>query len=691
KGRVKILDAPEKLFGQDIGDLGGTLDSTRQGFIYLSESESELYMQQPDKVKEIMVSSKVSGNDAGFSFNSAGEMDFDLYQNTIDYSRPIISPIANNAFSYYRYRLVGVLYDDAGRLINKIEVIPKHAEDPAYAGLIYIVEDLWNIQSVDLFLTREAMNQPLLDTLFLRQSFVPIQAPDVWRLFSQTISGTGGILGIKFSGTYAGIYTDYDLQPKLEKGFFDNEIFRVEEGANELGSAYFDTIRPLPLTLEESLDYVKKDSLQIIRTSKTYLDSVDRETNRFEFSDLFGGYYHANSYKGLFWSISSPLATVQYNTVQGFFASSEFAIRRNFDEEGNRWIRGNVILSYGLGDERFRPVGGLTYQFNRTNFAKISVAGGLYNEQYDSAEPIPSILNTAYSLYFRRNYLKLFERQIAELNYEQELFNGFFAYLTTNFDRRVALTNTSDFSFFYRKTRDYTSNDPLDSDNTAPAFPTHNTLAAALSIRLRPHQTYLTYPDRKFILGSKWPDLWLHYKKAVALPTSESSAAPSPSYDFLAVELEKREMRLGMFGNSGFRVEGGIFLNPKNLYFMDYRHFNGNRTAFSQSSTFFEGFFLLPYYERSTADRYFEGHFQHAFEGFLLDRIPGIRKLGLTSILSLKYLYTPADGSYSELAFGIDRLGIKSFRFLRVDAVVNFDEWNYHSFGVTVGLHVPAN
>ena len=205
KGGVKILEAPESLFGQDIGDMGGMLDSTRQGYIYLSESESELYVQQPDEVKEIMISSKVSGDDAGFSFNSAGEMDFDFYKNTIDYGRPIISPIANNAMAYYRYRLVGVLYDDAGRLINKIEVLPKHSEDPSYAGLIYIVEDLWNIQSVDLYLTKAAMNQPLLDTMFIRQLFVPVEDPDIWRLFSQSISATGGILGIKFSGNYTGI------------------------------------------------------------------------------------------------------------------------------------------------------------------------------------------------------------------------------------------------------------------------------------------------------------------------------------------------------------------------------------------------------------------------------------------------------------------------------------------------------
>ena len=447
----------------------------------------------------------------------------------------------------------------------------------------------------------------------------------------------------------------------------------------------------MPLTTEEELDYVRKDSLQTIRASKVYLDSVDRENNRFKFGNLIVGYAHANSYKQLFWSISSPLSTIQLNTVQGFFGQSEFAIRKNFDEDGNRWIRGNVIASYGLGDKRFRPVAGVTYQFNRTNFAKIALSGGVYNEQYDRAEPISNTLNALYTIYFRRNFQKIYERQFIDLDAEMELFNGVFAYLSSSYEQRVALTNTTDYSFFYRETRTFTSNNPLASDDFSPAFPTHPAFKAGLSLRLRPNQKYISYPGRKFNLGSKWPDIWLHYEKAIPVRSGESITAPSPSYDFLALEVEKRDIGLGMLGETSFRVEAGQFFNTDNLYFMDFRHFNGNQTLFSNPQTFLEGFFMLPYYELSTSEFYLEGHYQHAFEGFLLDRIPGIRKLGLTSVLSAKYLYTAADNPYMELAFGIDRLGFRAFRFLRVDAVVNFYDWNYNAFGVNIGMSVPVN
>ena len=70
-----------RFLDKNLGDLGGTLDSNRQGIVYLSESEAKLYYQKPDQKKEEMISSKVSGNDNGFSFNRASLMDFDFYEN----------------------------------------------------------------------------------------------------------------------------------------------------------------------------------------------------------------------------------------------------------------------------------------------------------------------------------------------------------------------------------------------------------------------------------------------------------------------------------------------------------------------------------------------------------------------------------------------------------------------------------
>ena len=90
-------------------------------------------------------------------------------------------------WSYYRYKLLGTVVDESGHLINKIEVIPKREEDPVYRGIIYIVEDLWNIQSVELMITGATIKQPILDTLVIKQVHVPVRDPNVWMLLSQSL------------------------------------------------------------------------------------------------------------------------------------------------------------------------------------------------------------------------------------------------------------------------------------------------------------------------------------------------------------------------------------------------------------------------------------------------------------------------------------------------------------------------
>ena len=70
RGIYRIKDAPEKILGFELGDLGGGLDSTRSGVIYLSETISKITKNKKE-FKEKIIASKVSGDDNGFSFNQA--------------------------------------------------------------------------------------------------------------------------------------------------------------------------------------------------------------------------------------------------------------------------------------------------------------------------------------------------------------------------------------------------------------------------------------------------------------------------------------------------------------------------------------------------------------------------------------------------------------------------------------------
>ena len=415
KGGIKLLDAPTKILGQEVGDLGGQLDSNRQGIVYLSESEAILNFKQPDKYKEIMISSKVSGDDNGFSFNRASEMDFNLYKNSSLYfsNREVVSPIANNAFTYYRYKLLGTFFDKNGLLMNKIQVLPKRKEDPTYGGIIYIVDKLWVIQSAELFLTGKSMKQAAVDTMWLKQLHVPVEKPDVWRMFSQTISFKAGYFGFKFTGDFTGIFKNYNIAPTYNKGYFDNEVLVFQKGANEKTLEYWEEARPVPLTQEESDDYVKKDSLAEIWDSKEYKDSIDLKNNKFKLLNILFGYTYRNSWKRQSFSMRAPVSTFQFNPVQGGTFSLDFNYRKAFGERNLSYYYINPKIQYGFADENLRARLTFFRQFNATNFSRLYLSGGREAMQFNSQNPIKPFLSAGYNLFDKKNLMKLYDRDFA--------------------------------------------------------------------------------------------------------------------------------------------------------------------------------------------------------------------------------------------------------------------------------------
>ena len=93
RGIFKLKNAPKKIFGQKIGDLNGALDSTGTGIISLSETFSKIIFEKPNNLKEVVTASKVSGNDKGYSYNTARSSFYDFYDNTIPFGINMISPI----------------------------------------------------------------------------------------------------------------------------------------------------------------------------------------------------------------------------------------------------------------------------------------------------------------------------------------------------------------------------------------------------------------------------------------------------------------------------------------------------------------------------------------------------------------------------------------------------------------------
>lgn len=174
KGMFKVKDLPKKILGKkvDLGpDMASNLDSTGTGILYLSETISKIIFEKPDKLKEKIIASKISGNNKGYSYNTASLSTYDFYDNTLDFDVKMISPIADNAFSYYKYQLEGSFYDDNNQQIYKIKVIPKRDKEPVFEGYLYIVDDSFAIYAIDLNIKGYRMKNEFTEAMTLKQSF----------------------------------------------------------------------------------------------------------------------------------------------------------------------------------------------------------------------------------------------------------------------------------------------------------------------------------------------------------------------------------------------------------------------------------------------------------------------------------------------------------------------------------------
>ena len=678
RGLSKIKNAPDKVLGQGLGDFGGGLDSTRSGIIYLSETISEIaYQKRPKKFKEKITASKRSGKDNGVSFNRAEDANFNFYDNNIQFATDLVSPISSNAFGYYRFKLEGTFYDKNGKLINKIKVIPKRKNDRVFKGYIYIVEDDWALYGVDVSVTGAQINIPALDTLTLKQDLNYSEENDSWVLISQSIAFKVDFFGFKVDGKFSYVYSNYNFTPDFAKNTFSNEVLTFAKEATKKDSLYWNDIRPVPLTREEGKDYILKDSIKVVRKSKKYLDSVDVKRNKFNLLSPITGYTYSNSYKKWSVSFNSPLRSLAYNTVQGWNASTSLNYFKQLNDKG-KWISAGVDVNYGISEDKVRPVFYFSKKWNNLERPRFSISGGITTRQFNGRNPISRLNNTVYSLFRKENYLKIYEKTYSRIAYSQEVTNGFSMSGSLEYANRKPLFNTTDYVTLGRNIA-FQSNNPLDPiDFTAP-FVQHNIASLNIGAKIVFDQKYLSYPDRKFAIGnSKYPAVSINYRKNFGASSSEFNS------DLFTANL-RQFVSLGNFGNFRYNVRSGIFLQQKDIPFMDYLHANGNQVKLAPSNKM-TSFGLLNYYQFSTNDKYAEAHLEHNFKGFLLGKIPLINKLNFHLVAGAKGLFTVERKPYSEYSIGLDNIGVGKWRFLRVDYVksnFNGTKGDGFLFGIT--------
>jgi hypothetical protein len=651
KGLQKLLSAPKKFMGVDIDKVGKEigLDSNRRGIVYLSESESKLSYQYPGQLHEEMITSKFSGSNRMFSFNRASDARVNFYENFQNWgglsNRPLVSPVSDNALFYYKYKLLGTSTEN-GVVINKILVTPRRGHDPCFDGVIYIIDDSWRIYALDLYVTSRA-NINFVDTLRINQQFMPVDK--TWLQSSNKFEFSGGLFGFRLKGYFISVYKDYDLNPVFKKGEF-NEVLHIPQKVNKNDTAYWNNERPVPLTEEEKTDYKKKEKLAIKRESKSYLDSLDRETNKVTPSGLLlTGVNVINRYQRSFYHFDPLLTSLLFNTVEGPALNYGFTYRKRADTISARSVSFGAKVRYGFSNHLFSANANTTLPVG--DFY-LNLSGGSDVTDLNNHDPISPLINSVYTLFERENYQKLYQKKFAAATFSGRITGGWQASASVEWADRKWLPNTNTYSFFHPGNHQFTSNNPLTPDQDIPLFPENQSFKVTLRTTYDFSNQYETYPFGKRYLPSDYPTIGLTFTRGI-----KNIFSSDVDYDLLSADISKKDISMGVYGRTSFFVGAGKFLNASSLYYPDYKQFSGNQVLFYQNNI--NSFLLLDYYRFSTYTEYIEAHLEHNFSGFITNKIPGIRKLKLQEIVDFNYLSTPQLHNYYELGFGLQYLNFR--------------------------------
>lgn len=672
KGQMQLRNYPKSFLGQKVDFEDG--DTSKRKMLFLSETIAKYSVSEPNQKKVEIVSTKVSGRSNGFGFGNPQIISF--YDNIVSLGdglnpRGFISPISDNALYFYRYKFEGTFYE-SGKEINRIRVMPKRNYEPLFSGFIHITENDWHIQSVDLKLIREQQMQ-LLDSLIIQQQYVPLKS--YWVIKQQMIYPYGKFFGFDFFGSFLQVYNQFNITPVFTPKFFNNIIRKYEDSANKKTMAYWDSIRPLPLLAEEIRDYQKKDSMEKVRESPAYLDSLDRIRNELSFGAiLFTGKTFSKRKEKTTFRIDPLINAINFNTVEG--GSLLIAPQWRKQYEGRKSVSITPEFRYGFANKHFSPSLAVIYSFGKKYFQSLQIAGGKKVFQFNNAAPIPESINSIYTLLREQNFMKIYEADFLRINYNAGIGNGLNFSGTLQFQNRRPLHNLPDIAFWKDfPDRSFTNNYP--SDLGAGSMQPHQALLLSAGLSWVPGSRYVEYPDRKVNIGSGYPTFTLTVTKAI-------SGVLGADADYTKWRLNiSDEMNLGLAGELKYAFTTGGFLQRKKVFEPDQIHFLGNQVILA--SPFTSSFQLAPYYRFSnTAALYGTGHIEYHLNGLLTNKIPGFKKLNWFLVTGANGLLLEKGNYYLEYFAGLENI----FKILRVDYIRSVEQGGAQRSGIRIALPV---
>ena len=467
-----------------------------------------------------------------------------------------------------------------------------------------------------------------------------------------------------------------DLTEELRRTF----NITVDSAANVRDTAFWEKMRPVPLNTEEIRSYQqrehrlatqqqKRDTVQSAADSKQQSTSTSRKillgTNNVSLGKQ--GSWGNIRYRGLL----NP-SQIGFNTVDGFYIGQRFTYNKNFSQQ--RQISITPEATWAINRKTLMWEVDAWYAYAPMRRGRTNIRFGHKSSDFSDLG-MHDFENTIASLFFRQNYLKLYDNNFVSLGNMIDIANGL--QLTTNvrFSRRVMLDNNSDFSFFYNNGRQYSPNEPVNIELVVPLI-NHNHTSLAVNFAYTPRLYYRIVGKRKHYVRSDFPTFFAGWRKGLNGVMGSSS-----NYDHAWLGISQT-LKAGLMQEFSYGVFAGSFINNKTVHFPDFAHFKTIEIPFSIKTFGTGSYKLLEYYRYSASDKHVQAHFVYQTPFLFLKFLPYFsNRILWKESVQLNYLYTPGLKNYLEPSYTIGMLPA-----WEIGVFAGFSNFKYRSWGFKASL-----
>lgn len=546
--------------------------------LLLMESISSRKFIYPDKDKEVILASRVSGFDKpSFVLMARQFQSFSFYDDLITISeKKYLNPLVPGSTGLYFFLLEDTMYTESNDTIFIISFRPKHGKNfDALKGVLYINSRKWAVQNVIAEASRQQFE---LISFKIQQKYdlinglwFPVQL-NTTMIFNNVVAETN-TRKMKVIGIGKSYLLNIRTNPVLDKKDFDNTYIEVGKNANEMPEEFWERYRIDTLTAKDRETYRMVDSLG----RAEHFDQIF-----YNMEILMTGYL-----PGRFFN-TDIRSLIDYNTYEGWRIGLGGITSKNLSSLLS--IGGH--FAYGFRDRAWKYGVSFNLYPDYRNDVHIRLS---YLDDLEEAGGINFLeREKLLSSESFRNYMvenmDLVRKEQAEIGWKM------FKYLSVNLFFRTSVITPSD-SYMYSIT----------NENPRLMIDQFNFTEAGIMTRFAYKEGFMNTPaGNRFSLGTKSPVLYLNITKGLTWLNG--------NFDFIRIETRiSKTFETRRMGDSRIQISGGMVSGevPYSRLFAGY----GSYKYFGIET---ENSFATMRFNEFVSDRFISLYFKQDFGRLLL-------------------------------------------------------------------------